>query len=224
MPKNNNNNSSQDAGSSASSTKERMRPRKTDSSNKIELEQIDHKNDISTTHQEEFREDITRQYSRSTQPGSLLDEQEKPHLKRALKARHVSLGCGIESRVAYHSTAYPIYSWPWFRWAEQLVRVCSWLQVLPSLLLVLVVLSLPMVWLVSWSFSWWNVWAKWQVLYKMHWHIPTSTWVSLSCRPLICQFLVVSTITQADSSTPPWVLHLAGTTGITGLLPLQLSW
>ncbi|CAO0803084.1 unnamed protein product [Mucor circinelloides] len=89
MSKNNNN--SQDGGSSASSAKERMRTRKTDSSNKIELEQIDHKNDISTTHQEEFREDITRQYSRSTQPGSLLNEQEKPHLKRALKARHLTM-------------------------------------------------------------------------------------------------------------------------------------
>ena len=88
-----NNNSSQDAGSSASSAKERMRTWKTDSSNKFELEQVDHKNGTSTTHQEEFREDVTRQYSQSTQPGSLLNEQEKPHLKRALKARHVSLGC-----------------------------------------------------------------------------------------------------------------------------------
>lgn len=89
-----NNTSSQDAGSSASSAKERMRPRKTDSSSKYELEQMDHKNDMSITHQEEFREDITRQYSQSTQPGSLLNEQEKPHLKRAFKARHVSLGRG----------------------------------------------------------------------------------------------------------------------------------
>lgn len=102
MSKNNNN--SQDGGSSASSAKERMRTRKTDSSNKIELEQIDHKNDISTTHQEEFREDITRQYSRSTQPGSLLNEQEKPHLKRALKARHVSVARDDYYHVSCHST------------------------------------------------------------------------------------------------------------------------
>lgn len=79
-----------DTSSSASTTKERMRTRKSDSSNKIELEQIDNKNDISTLHQEDFREDVTRQYSRSTQPGSLLNQEEKPHLKRALKARHVS--------------------------------------------------------------------------------------------------------------------------------------
>ncbi|KAI8638955.1 amino acid permease-domain-containing protein [Parasitella parasitica] len=86
-----NSSTAQDAGSSASISNEHMRTRKSDAPSKIELEQMDDKNDISTTHQEEFREDISRQYSRSTQPGSLLNDQEKPRLKRALKARHLTM-------------------------------------------------------------------------------------------------------------------------------------
>lgn len=67
-----------------------MRIRKQDASNsKIELENVDNKNQH--VFQAEFAEDISRQYSQSTPPGSLLNEPKKPTLKRALKARHVNI-------------------------------------------------------------------------------------------------------------------------------------
>lgn len=70
------------------SSKERMRVRKQDvSQNKIELENMDNKHAF----QNDFAEDLSRPYSRSSPPGSLLNEPEKPHLKRALKARHVNI-------------------------------------------------------------------------------------------------------------------------------------
>jgi amino acid permease len=67
---------------SSSSKFRRNRQDTTSYGSKIELENYDSKN--------KFAEDITG--TRSTTGGSLLDEQpEKPHLKRALKARHVNI-------------------------------------------------------------------------------------------------------------------------------------
>lgn len=76
-------------GDDSSSSKEHMRVRKQDAfhQNKMELETMDQK-----VYQTEFAEDLSRTYSRSTPSGSLFStEPEKPRLKRALKARHVSL-------------------------------------------------------------------------------------------------------------------------------------
>lgn len=72
----------EDSTTNSSSTLRRNRT-ETNNSSKIELEEK------GGTHvlQAEFAEDITRQRTN----GSLLNEQEKPHLKRSLKARHVSL-------------------------------------------------------------------------------------------------------------------------------------
>ncbi|KAG2211164.1 hypothetical protein INT47_006283 [Mucor saturninus] len=75
-------------GDESSSSKDRMRVRKSD---KVELHSVDGaKNNHYHT---EFAEDLSRSYSRSTPPGSLLSntELEKPRLKRALKARHLTM-------------------------------------------------------------------------------------------------------------------------------------
>jgi hypothetical protein len=86
-------------GDSASSSTAK-RTRKIDASNsKIELETFeDNKLD-----EAEFHESITRQYTGTSQPGSLLNSEEKPRLKRALKARHVSsnhIGSNIKSLIS----------------------------------------------------------------------------------------------------------------------------
>lgn len=68
----------------STSTKGRRGRRQESSSSNYELENMDDKNQHIL--QAEFTEDI-----RSAPSGSLYSsEKEKPHLKRALKARHVS--------------------------------------------------------------------------------------------------------------------------------------
>lgn len=71
----------------SSGTAKRTR-KMTDTNSKIELETFE----TNKLNQAEFHETISREYSGSSHPtaGSLLNSQEKPRLKRALKARHVS--------------------------------------------------------------------------------------------------------------------------------------
>jgi amino acid permease len=75
------NNTTED--NASSSTAKRAR----NMNSKIELETFEN----NKLDESEFHETISGRYTGSTPAGSLLNNEEKPRLKRALKARHVSI-------------------------------------------------------------------------------------------------------------------------------------